>query len=144
MPTKLPSKSKRIVAATRAIEYRAVGKSWAEIDDLVKQEHPECWNTAVLDAIYRLAHLDVQDWLPRSTKIPDLVQRYWDARYDWEDEIGTPYQQDLKKRAAAYRKENGLHDPGPEMREWYKEAKKEAPVFVPPDSSMVKNYRDLS
>ena len=140
---KLPSKSKRVKAATRAIEYRALGKSWREIDSLVAQEHPECAKTAVLDAIYRLDHLDVEDWLPKSTVIPEPVQRYQDALIDWRIEVGRPYSDRFGPEGNAFRKKHGVKAGSPESLAWAVEWKKNEPVFVPPDNTMVKDYRDL-
>jgi hypothetical protein len=143
MAKKLPSNSKRVKAAARAIEYRAAGKSWREIDDMVKQEHPDCAATAVLDAMYRLDHLEVEDWLPRFTVIPESVQRYQDAYLDWWDEVGRPYSDRFGSDGDAFRKKHGVRPRSPESRAWAVEWKKNRPFFVPPDPSMVKDYRDL-
>lgn len=143
MVTKLPSKSKRLKAAARAIEYRAIGKSWREIDGLVAQEHPECATTAVLDAIYRLDHLDVEDWLPSSTVIPEPVQRYANARSDWLKAVREPWSEQLVKDAKVFSKETGHTRGSPEHRAFYDDARKNGPVFVPTDNTMVADYRDL-
>ncbi len=143
MANKLPSNSKRVKAATRALEYRAAGKSWREIDDMVKQERPECAATAVLDAMYRLDHLDVELWLPRFPVTPEPVQRYQDAYFDWWEEVGRPQSDRFGPEGDAFRKQHGVKPGSPESRAWAAERKKNKLVFVPPDSSMVKDYRDL-
>lgn len=143
MATKLPSKSKRLKAAARAIEYRAIGKSWREIDGLVAREHPECATTAVLDAIYRLDHLDVEDWLPSSTVIPEPVQRYANAKNDFHHEVIDAWAAQELADARAWRAETGHRNGTPESRVWYAEYRKKRPVFVPTDNTMVADYRDL-
>lgn len=140
---KLPSKSKRVKAATRAIEYRALGKSWREIDSLVAQEHPECATTAVVDAIYRLDHLDVEDWLPKSTVIPEPVQRYANARIDFSYEVLDAWAGQELKDAKAWQAETGHRPYSTESKAWYAEYRKNKPVFVPTDNTMVADYRDL-
>lgn len=143
MANKLPSNSKRVKAAARAIEYRAAGKSWREIDSMVKQEHPDCAATAVLDAMYRLDHLDDEDWLPKTPVTPEPVRRYQDALIDWRIEIRDPWSNQLEADAVAFRKQTGVRGRTPESRAWYLERRSNEPVFVPPDISMVKDYRDL-
>lgn len=142
MATKLPSNNKRMKAATRALEYRAVGKSWRDIFDLVKQEHPDCWNTAVPDAIYRLDHLDVEDWLPKDPVTPEPVQRYEEARWAWIEADYRPWDNLRDADGQAFRTQHKVRSDSIEFREWYKERTKSKPVFVPPEGS-VKDYRDL-
>jgi hypothetical protein len=93
--------------------------------------------------MYRLDHLDVEDWLPRDTQDPEPVKRYQDAWIDWRIEVRDPWDKQLEIDADAFRKQTGVRPRTPESRAWYQERRSKQPVFVPPDSSMVKDYQDL-
>lgn len=66
----IPPRKDRLAGAQRALELKIAGKTWREIDARIAKEMPEAHDTAVLDAMYRLAHIDEEDWLPEQLKYP--------------------------------------------------------------------------